>query len=66
MGVDVYDYTFFNFTRWGELLFESHNLNVGWDDYYNGKVAEAGVYLWQIVGEEIISDKTLSYQGQIT
>ena len=35
------------FTRWGELIFESNDLKIGWDGYYKGKLAPQGVYIYK-------------------
>ena len=32
--------------RWGGVLFETNNLEYGWDGQVNGRAAESGVYLW--------------------
>lgn len=39
------------FNRWGELLFESRNPEVGWDGYYNGKLCQQDVYVYKITGK---------------
>jgi gliding motility-associated-like protein len=37
------------FDRWGEVVFESYNYEVGWDGLYAGKFkAQDGTYTWQI------------------
>lgn len=41
------------FDRWGKKVFESDNLNVGWDGIYKTRQAPEGVYYW-----------TLSYRGR--
>ncbi len=35
---------FFVFNRWGEVLYQSFDLNAFWDGTYNGKLVEPGVY----------------------
>lgn len=47
------------FSRWGELLFESNDLNVGWDGTYNGKKCPLGTYIYLIS----VEDKT--FQGTV-
>ncbi len=37
------------FDRWGGNVFYSNDLNIGWDGTYDGKKAELGVYVYQIV-----------------
>jgi gliding motility-associated-like protein len=44
-GVDEYQLQIYN--RWGELLYESQDVNVGWDGYYRGQLAPQGVYVWR-------------------
>ncbi len=49
-GIDNYNYTFYVFNRWGEIIFESKDPSIGWDGSYGveGKDAEVGVYTYQI------------------
>jgi len=35
------------YTRWGELIFESNDIKVGWDGYYRGKLSPQGVYIYK-------------------
>ncbi|RFC55094.1 PKD domain-containing protein [Brumimicrobium aurantiacum] len=41
---DSYDFLIYN--RWGELLFESHDPQVGWDGTYLNNVVQSGTYIW--------------------
>jgi hypothetical protein len=34
--------------RWGELVFESNDINVGWDGYYHDKLSQQDVYIYRI------------------
>lgn len=36
------------YSRWGELLFESDDPNIGWDGTYNGVDVQQGAYLYSI------------------
>lgn len=36
------------FNRWGELLFESFDIDRGWDGYYRGELCQQDVYVWKI------------------
>ncbi|HLP13637.1 MAG TPA: PKD domain-containing protein, partial [Flavobacteriales bacterium] len=44
-GVDTYRLLIFN--RWGELIFESTDVNKGWDGYYRGALCTQDVYVWK-------------------
>ena len=37
------------YNRWGELLYESNNRDIGWDGYFNGKLAVPGVYVYRLI-----------------
>jgi gliding motility-associated-like protein len=36
------------YNRWGELVFETDQNNVGWDGTYNNKNADMGLYIWKL------------------
>jgi len=50
-NVDPYQYDLTLFDRWGEIIWESHNLSVGWDGTYgqDGLQVQDGVYTYKIV-----------------
>ena len=63
-GVIKYELLIYN--RWGELIFTTKDLNVGWDGTINGKPAKPDVYVWKALGKftngrafEIAGDVTL-------
>ena len=45
-GIATLDFKIFN--RWGQLVFETHDITVGWDGTYNGKLQEMEVYDWEL------------------
>ena len=45
-GVTQFEMMIFN--RWGELLFQSTDPEVGWDGYYKGKLCQQDVYMYKI------------------
>jgi gliding motility-associated-like protein len=49
-GIDYQNYTMLIFNRWGEVVFETHNVLIGWDGSYGieGLDAQPGVYTYQI------------------
>jgi gliding motility-associated-like protein len=62
---DWYDLYIFN--RWGELLFETDDVNQGWDGTYNGIPVQDGVYVWKIVGAPLSNESDLrEYTGHVT
>lgn len=66
-GFDIYDYHLIMFNRWGEVIFESYDAEIGWDGtYLDGSLADSGVYVWTIEFGEIKSDKRNIKQGHVT
>ena len=48
---NVIEYKLQIFNRWGVLLYESSQLQKGWDGYFDkSKLALQGVYVWKVVG----------------
>ncbi|MCX6181399.1 MAG: gliding motility-associated C-terminal domain-containing protein [Bacteroidetes bacterium] len=45
---DLLEYDLKIFDRWGELLFETNDINDGWDGIYRGNLAQIDVYVWKI------------------
>jgi gliding motility-associated-like protein len=44
-GVVEYDLKIFN--RWGELIFQSFDLKIGWDGYFKNKLCQQDGYVWK-------------------
>ncbi|MCD4680777.1 MAG: gliding motility-associated C-terminal domain-containing protein, partial [Bacteroidales bacterium] len=36
------------YNRWGQQVFESDNIHIGWDGTYKGSICPEGVYIWVI------------------
>lgn len=45
-GIEEYKLQIFN--RWGELIFVSEDIWVGWDGYYRGSLSPMGVYVYKV------------------
>jgi gliding motility-associated-like protein len=52
------------FNRWGELMFESTNAEVGWDGYFQGKLCPQDVYIYRIT-VEYENGRTITRTGDI-
>jgi gliding motility-associated-like protein len=67
-GFDPYNFEMLIFDRWGELVFESHNANLGWDGSYgpNARKAQDGTYTWKISFKSLYNDKRKSVLGHVT
>jgi PKD repeat protein len=48
----VVEYRLLIFNQWGAIIYESNDVNVGWDGYLpDGKLASLGVYIWKAEGK---------------
>jgi gliding motility-associated-like protein len=47
------------FNRWGQLLFESNDIKIGWDGNYNGVPQNMETYVYQVSAETYIPEKSL-------
>jgi gliding motility-associated-like protein len=61
----VKDFHMMIFNRWGEMVFETFDLNVGWDGYYRGKLLQQDVYVWKI-WITFIDGSTIVKAGDVT
>jgi PKD repeat protein len=46
----VLEYHLYIYNRWGNLIFRSDDINVGWDGFVDGRKAQQGVYIWKVTG----------------
>ncbi len=55
-GLNVEEFYFAVYNRWGEKVFETRDRKQGWDGMYKGKAADVGVFGWYLevkcIGEE--------------
>jgi PKD repeat protein len=47
----VTDYHLKIFSKLGIPIFESNDINLGWDGYHKGQLCEPGVYIWKVRGK---------------
>lgn len=47
-GGNIEEFHMMIFDRWGELIFETYDMNIGWDGTYNGLICQDGTYVWKI------------------
>ena len=65
-GFDPFNYQLSIYNRWGELLFESYDMEIGWDGTgKNGLLVTSGTYVWKIlVGVTGIDDQKI-FHGHV-
>ena len=63
---EINDFKLIIYNRWGEQLFESTNINKGWDGTFKNKTVPLGVYVYMLTG--IIKDtgEQIKKTGSVT
>ena len=64
--LNVHDYRFLIFDRWGEKIFETAIASEGWNGYYQGTICEQGVYVYKIAFTDDIKNNFHQYIGKLT
>ena len=68
-GFDPFDYTLYIFNRWGEIIFESHDANVGWNGTYGSnseiEMVQDGTYTWKIEFKTNANDERKMIIGHV-
>lgn len=54
------------YDRWGVMVFETTNINEGWDGMYNGTAQPMGVYVYDIEAISSYTNKKMKKTGNIT
>jgi gliding motility-associated-like protein len=66
IGIMERDYEFAVYNRWGDRIFESDDINVGWNGTANGGgVVQSDVYIWTLSTRDV-SLKIHQYIGHVT
>ncbi len=66
-GFDLQNYTMYIFNRWGELIFETHDAEIGWNGSYgmDGNSCQDGTYTWKIELLSKSSNEKKQYVGHV-
>ena len=62
-GVDLYFLEIYN--KWGERLFSSDKVDIGWDGYFKGTLVKQDVYVYKCTGV-FINGEPFSLFGDVT
>jgi gliding motility-associated-like protein len=66
-GVGITEYNLTIFDRWGEVIFESNDIEKGWDGRAKGgnEIAQKDVYVWKVNLKDIFNKKH-EYIGKVS
>jgi gliding motility-associated-like protein len=63
----INNFTLYIYNRWGQQIFESKDINAGWDGTINGQVAAGDVYVWIInyYVQKDSGEERVTYKGNV-
>lgn len=64
-GIDIYNFSFKIYNRWGEVIWESNNPSMGWDGTYNSRPIQQGTYTWSMEFKLIDIDERIYTNGHL-
>ena len=64
-GIDKENFELTIHNRWGETVWETHDVNSYWDGYYNGQKVQSGIYTWKAWYKELDNDGKTEKSGII-
>lgn len=64
-GFDPQNFTMFIYNRWGQIIFETRNAEIGWDGTYQGKMVQEGIYTWTMEVKDPNSDNKFNFDGHV-
>ena len=65
-GVDLFNYSFYIYNRWGQVIWESYNPNMGWDGTFNSVMCQDGIYTWKLKFKTPKTDEIKEFMGSLT
>jgi gliding motility-associated-like protein len=65
-GFTAEDFTLEIFNRYGELIFETRDPNMGWDGVYGDFIVPEGTYIWKVTLRERMTDRKVIDTGHVT
>ncbi|MFT6280502.1 MAG: gliding motility-associated-like protein [Salibacteraceae bacterium] len=64
-GLDPFDFNMTIYNRWGEKVFETNDVNYGWDANYLGLPVQDGTYIWTMEFKERTSEERHRVNGHV-
>ncbi|MEO8068548.1 MAG: PKD domain-containing protein [Flavobacteriales bacterium] len=61
----VKDFNMRIYDRWGELVFETNDIRIGWDGYYRGQMSQQDAYAYTL-HVTFVDDREVERMGDIT
>jgi gliding motility-associated-like protein len=64
-GQGIENYSLEVYNRWGQLVFEAHDLNEQWNGDYRGTPAPLGTYVYKVKAKNVTGENIIVKKGSI-
>ena len=64
-SIDVTNFTFRIFNRWGEQIFEAEDMNTMWDGRHKNAPAQEDVYIWKVETKDAVTGELKEFTGHV-
>lgn len=64
-GIDIFNYHLVVYNRWGEVIWESRNPDIGWDGFYKNQKVKSGTYVWTLSVRDDYNAERHSWEGHV-
>jgi gliding motility-associated-like protein len=65
LGNNIFDFNLKIYNRWGAIIFETNQVETGWDGKYNGKEVSSGVYVW-VLNAKDANGRLINYNNKFS
>jgi gliding motility-associated-like protein len=53
------------YNRFGQIVFSTDDINTGWDGLHNGRVMNAGTFIWTVNATDLLTGSTIVKKGTV-
>lgn len=64
-GIYLNNFNIKIYNRWGQVIFETRDPEIGWDGTYNNVPVQSGIYTWKLEAVDITTNETIEKNGFI-
>ena len=65
-GVEAESFQLTVYNRWGAAIFQTNNIDHGWDGTHNGDDIPSGIYSYTVKAKDAISSEQYEWSGNVT
>jgi gliding motility-associated-like protein len=62
-GIDIMDFKVLIFNRWGQVIWESNDVSVGWDGTYLNQKVKSDIYTWKLSAKDKKRSEVVNLNG---